>query len=279
MSQIPDAVPDTLPPPLRATGADGATIEAHAQGAHLVRWSPAGESGNRLFLSSASAYRRGAAIRGGVPVIFPQFAAEGPLPKHGFARTMPWELQSAQGATLRFALTDTAATRAIWPYAFRAGLEVSAAGRELRVTLSLHNPGETALAFTAALHTYIAVADIAAATLSGLKGLHYRDSARGDASGRQAEALLGFDGEIDRIYFDAPAQLQLREPQRTLTIRQQGFCDTVVWNPGPRKAAALADLEPGGERRMLCIEAATIGEPLRLAPGAAWSGTQWLIAG
>lgn len=279
MSQIPDAFPDTLPPPLRATGTDGATIEAHAQGAHLVRWSPAGETGNRLFLSAASGYRRGVAIRGGVPVIFPQFAAEGPLPKHGFARTMPWELQSMQGATLRFALTDTAATRAIWPHAFRAGLEVSATGRELRVTLSLHNPGEAALECTLALHTYLAVTDIAAATLSGLQGLHYRDSARGDAPGRQTEALLGFEGEIDRIYFDAPAQLLLQEPQRATTIRQQGFRDTVVWNPGPAKAAALADLEPGGERRMLCIEAATIGEPLRLAPGADWSGTQWLIAG
>jgi len=279
MSQIPDAFPDTLPPPLRATGADGATIEAHAQGAHLVSWSPAGETGNRLFLSAASGYRRGVAIRGGVPVIFPQFAAEGPLPKHGFARTMPWELQSVQGATLRFALTDTAATRAIWPQAFHAGLEVSAAGRALRVTLSLHNPGEAALECTLALHTYLAVEDIGAARLSGLQGLRYRDSARGDASARQAEALLGFDGEIDRIYFDAPAQLLLQEPQRATTIRQQGFRDTVVWNPGPTKAAALADLEPGGERRMLCIEAATIGEPLRLAPGADWSGTQWLVAG
>lgn len=279
MSQIPDELADALPPPLRATGADGATIEAHAHGAHLVRWSPAGESSNRLFLSSASAYRRGVAIRGGVPVIFPQFAAEGPLPRHGFARTMSWELQSAQGATLRFALTDTAATRAIWPHAFRAGLELAAAGRELRITLSLHNPGETALAFTAALHTYIAVMEIGTARLHGLQGLRYRDSARGDASGRQAEALLGFDDEIDRIYFDAPPQLQLQEPQRTLTIRQQGFRDTVVWNPGSRKAAALADLEPGGERRMLCIEAATVGEPHRLAPGAEWSGTQWLVAG
>lgn len=279
MSQNPDAFADALPPPLRATGADGATIEAHVHGAHLVRWSPAGESGNRLFLSSASAYRRGVAIRGGVPVIFPQFAAEGPLPKHGFARTMPWKLQSAQGATLRFAATDTAATRSIWPHAFRAGLEVSAAGREMRITLSLQNPDAMALTFTAALHTYLAVTDIGVTTLSGLQGLRYRDSARGNAIERQGNMLLHFDGEIDRIYFDAPTQLQLQEPQRATTIRQQGFRDTVVWNPGPVKAAALADLQPGGERCMVCVEAATIGEPLRLAPGADWAGTQWLIAG
>ena len=32
------------------------------------------------------------AVRGGIPVLFPQFADRGPLKKHGFARDLPWQL-------------------------------------------------------------------------------------------------------------------------------------------------------------------------------------------
>lgn len=51
-----------------------------------------------LYLSSTSSGADGKPIRGGVPVCFPQFAARGPLPKHGFARTLPWTLREESGA-------------------------------------------------------------------------------------------------------------------------------------------------------------------------------------
>ena len=54
--------------------------------------------------------------------------------------------------------------------------------------------------------------------------------------------------------------------------------DTVVWNPGAGKAAELKDLDDGGWRRMLCIEAAAIGTPIQLAPGQSWHGSQTLEA-
>src|SRR5688572_25010680 len=71
---------------------DGARAELYLHGAHVTSWRPAGAGGERLFLSAASEFRTDAAIRGGVPVIFPQFAGRGPLPKHGFARTAEWTL-------------------------------------------------------------------------------------------------------------------------------------------------------------------------------------------
>src|SRR5438270_10896601 len=73
---------------------DGARVEVYTHGAHLTSWKPAsGEE--RLFLSSRSSFTPDSAIRGGVPVIFPQFSAMGPLPKHGFARVSEWELVRA----------------------------------------------------------------------------------------------------------------------------------------------------------------------------------------
>ena len=72
--------------------ADGAFAQVHLHGGHVLAWTPAGERDSRLYLSPISKAAPGVAIRGGVPVIFPQFAGEGPLPKHGFARTARWSL-------------------------------------------------------------------------------------------------------------------------------------------------------------------------------------------
>ncbi|WP_428309709.1 D-hexose-6-phosphate mutarotase [Hydrocarboniphaga sp.] len=265
----------TLPAPLNLHAADGARAEIHAQGAHLSRWwNAAGD--DLLFLSARSGFAPGVAIRGGVPVIFPQFAGEGPLPKHGFARTQPWTLVDQRADRARLALQDNAATRAIWPHAFGCELSIEIGGSQLRVSLSVTNSGDAAMLFTTALHTYLRVAAITDVRVLGLEGLRYRDTANGNAEAIERAEQLAIVGEVDRIYFDSPARLELVEPTRRLQIEQQGFSDTVVWNPGAEKGAALADMEDGGYQRMLCIEAAVIGKPVHLAPGETWSGSQTL---
>jgi glucose-6-phosphate 1-epimerase len=262
------------------TAADGARAVISPFGAHVLSWRPA-SGGEQLFLSRSAVLDGSKPIRGGVPVIFPQFAGEGPLPKHGFARTSPWqflrqETLDSGSAIARFGLCDNAATRALWPYPFAAELAVTVGGAALRVALEIHNTGSDALAFTAALHTYLAVDDSAAVEIVGLSGLGFRDTANGNVRGEQHETALRIAGEVDRIYFDAPAHLQLREPGRTLELSAVGFPDAVVWNPGAVAGAALGDLEPGGYARMLCIEPAVIGRPVLLAPGGTWRGGQGL---
>ncbi|RPI97866.1 MAG: D-hexose-6-phosphate mutarotase, partial [Chloroflexi bacterium] len=61
-----------------------------------------------------------------------------------------------------------------------------------------------------------------------------------------------------------------------LRLTADGFPGAVIWNPGPEKAAALADLD--SYQHMLCIEAAVIGQPVRLGPGSMWQGTQTIEA-
>ena len=70
----------------------------------------------------------------------------------------------------------------------------------------------------------------------------------------------------------------LRERDRSTLVESEGFRDAVVWNPGRERAAALHDLEPGDERRFVCIESAVIQTPVTLAAGRAWTGTQTLTA-
>jgi len=241
-----------------------------------------GEADDRLYLSARSGFDGTAAIRGGVPVIFPQFAAEGPLPRHGFARTSLWSLgcvaREADGtAEAELVLRDSPDTRSIWDAAFKAVLAVTVVGRQLAITLRVENVGEKAFSFTAALHTYLRVRDVGDAEIHGLRGTLYRVSGDRTLVADDADRLLLPDF-IDRVYVGAPSSIELRERDRSLLVEAEGFPDAVVWNPGRERAAALDDLEPGDERRFVCIEAAAVQTPITLGAGRRWAGTQTLSA-
>ena len=270
-------------PKLVLVAADGARAEIYLHGAHVASWMAAGEDADRLFLSRSSEFRAGVAIRGGVPVIFPQFNVEGPLVKHGFARVQAWELAGsaidASGlACAALRLADSAASRAIWPHAFQAELTVGVGASTLGMTLAVHNTGASAFTFTVALHTYLSIGDLAHTRVLGLRNLRYRDSAAANVEGVQSAAELAIEGEVDRIFFNAPSSIEVREPDRSMRVEAAGFPDVVVWNPGAARGASIADLEPDGYARMLCIEAAAIGTPVTLDADGKWQGSQRLIA-
>ena len=98
-------------------------VVAH-HGAQVLSWVAGGRE--RLYLSPQSVMDGQAAIRGGIPVCFPQFNQRGPLaeqlPKHGFVRNVAWQADAprltADSASLTLRLSDNAATRHSWPQAF-----------------------------------------------------------------------------------------------------------------------------------------------------------------
>ncbi|HEX8241978.1 MAG TPA: D-hexose-6-phosphate mutarotase [Longimicrobium sp.] len=259
------------------TSPAGGRAEVMAHGAHVVRWTdPA--SGEVLYLSPRSRFGPGASIRGGIPVIFPQFADQGPLPKHGFARTAEWEVaeRGSRYAVLR--LADSAETRAVWDHAFECRLRVEL-GDALAVTLAVRNMGEAAFDFTCALHTYLRVGDIRSVWIDGLKGIRYRDKVAGGEH-VQRDARLRFAGETDRVYLDAPDELRLVDGGAwdSVLLRKHGFDDTVVWNPWAEKARGMDDLGEDQFPRFVCVEAACAGRPVRLEPGGRWKGSQEITA-
>lgn len=268
-------------PKLMLRSPDGARAEIYLHGAHVTSWVPA-DGQERLFLSQASRFCSGAPIRGGIPVVFPQFGMSGPLPLHGLARLMPWEFAGAEvvdgQASATFHLRDTEDSRRQWACAFLVELNVSMGGNQLAVTLVITNTGADPFTFTAALHTYLAVADLAATRVEGLTGLRYRDAAAGWTDHQQVAPCVDFTGEVNRIYFDAPAETRLIEPGQTTRIQTAGFRDAVVWNPAVDKCATLSDLKPDDYQRFVCVEAAAIGAPIHLAAGERWQGAQQLLA-
>lgn len=265
-------------PAVRLTLSDGSACTIALHGAHVLGWTTA-DGVERIYLSPDAVFDGQTAIRGGVPVCWPQFNQRGPLAKHGFARNMAWQVEPVDAAApgaVRLVLSDCDATRALWPHGFRATLTVTLTPHGLRTAFEVLNTSATPWSFTAALHTYLRVDEIADVRLEGLHGAARWDAVR-DVRHPEAAEALRFGEEFDSVYAAPAEPLRLVQPRGTIEIAQSASCtETVVWNPGPVLSAKLSDLPDDGWRHMLCVEAARIDEAVLLQPGAAWQGWQQL---
>ena len=143
--------------------ASGSTVTVQLFGAHVTSLkTPSGDE--LLWMSSASALDGSAPIRGGIPVVFPQFGsaalpgiADGcELPMHGFARRFRWRVvaqRTREGGTLELRLelrptdldgAEGQAVRKAWSHDFVLRYTILLhAGTEQQLfscTLEVHNP-------------------------------------------------------------------------------------------------------------------------------------------
>ncbi len=94
------------------TGSGASQVEVLAFGATVISWKDS-RGAEQLFLSRKTPLNGSAAIRGGIPIVFPVFGSPTDhavhrglekLPKHGFARTSTWtvgqEQQTAHGTSV-----------------------------------------------------------------------------------------------------------------------------------------------------------------------------------
>ncbi|HSV77912.1 MAG TPA: D-hexose-6-phosphate mutarotase [Ramlibacter sp.] len=254
----------------------GDTARVSADGAQLLSWCTAAQ-GEQIYLSPVPV-AAGRVPRGGVPICFPQFGTRGPLPKHGFARNLPWTILAPEAGSedaSQGRLQLELAPRPDWPHACRLLFEVRLGEGFLSLQLDVTNTGASTFDFTAAIHTYFAVPDVRQAELRGLAASRYEDALDANQRRPASGTALTFPDEIDSVYLGTPECLQLHAPGLpTRRICQHGFTDTVVWNPGPAKAAALGDMPAADWVKMLCVEAAVVATPVVLAPGARWTGIQ-----
>jgi glucose-6-phosphate 1-epimerase len=265
-------------PKIVITHPSGSSAEVYLHGAQVTSWKTSDEV-ERLFLSGAARFEDGKPIRGGIPVVFPQFADSGPLVKHGWLRTTRWEVDESVDRSesfVRLVTRDTDATRASWNYPYEAALSVELGDSELALTLTLKNTGTTDMAFTSALHTYLAVSDIAQARILGLYGSPYIDKMADRTSTIDNEQVLIINGETDRIYTGAPWRIEMTDNLLRLDISESGFSDVVVWNPWSAASHGIADMRPDDYLHFICIEAAVADKPCILEAGRTWSGSQKL---
>ena len=261
-------------PAVRIAAPDGAQAIVTLYGAHLVSWTGA-NAHEHIFCSARATLDGSRAIRGGIPLIFPQFAEHGQGLRHGFARVCNWRLDDSgidDGAPFAsFALEPDALPPALlaqWPHAFALRFRVLLGPDALELSFEVSNTDHASWSFCAALHSYFRVDQLERASIDGLQDLTYCDAGR---TGVQMDARLRFYDKIDRMYRDLDAALVLNCGTHALQLTQSGFVDAVVWNPGAEDATALSDLEDTEFEHFVCAEAARL-TPLTLAPGATWIG-------
>jgi len=74
------------------------------------------------------------------------------LPKHGFARHSLFDCVEHNADRARFRLTDSAATHAVYPFAFALDIAFTLAGATLTLAATITNPGDDALLASFGFH-------------------------------------------------------------------------------------------------------------------------------
>lgn len=260
---------------VRLTAASGAGAEVYLFGANVVSFTQP-SSDEVLYVRPDAVFDKSKAISGGIPLCFPQFGP-GPLPQHGFARDADWAIASTSAdpnpdvpdPSVELVLTDSEATRKIWPHAFRAVYRVTLHGETLKTEFAVNNTGDAPFTFTGALHTYVEVADIRTAKVSGLAGLTFLDKtvdANNPPKGKESRSAVTFSGPVDSVYLGAPGHLELDVGTgAAVAIDSSGWPDAVVWSPWESMPACY--------ERFACVENAAAVEPVSVAPGGVWKAT------
>jgi glucose-6-phosphate 1-epimerase len=267
-------------PKLKLVHANGkASAEIYLHGATVVSWKILEQ--DLLFVSDKTVYSTSKGIRGGVPVVFPQFGA-GPLPQHGFARVKPWTLKETNvhkqtgDVTAVLTLTDDEETRKLWPYKFLLTITIVLKPTSFSQQLIVENQDEKPFEFTSLLHTYYSVNDIKNTTISGLKDLEYLDKPTNFTRCKQEEEKITFNGEVDRVYENGGSREIVIDDGGNcdLVLKCTGFQDVVVWNPAAERAKSMADLGEDNYPKFVCVEPGSVAKPVTLQPKSTWQAAQ-----
>ncbi|KAL7751417.1 hypothetical protein RI367_003277 [Sorochytrium milnesiophthora] len=291
-------------------GATG-NLARHQEGLRLTRpaklvtsWKVQGKE--QLWLSSKAILNGSKPIRGGIPLVFPQFGTvEGSkLPQHGFARCSRWRHTGKTEDTAKKTLTATFGTamsqphagsfpdksfgatelgpddvdkslRDLWPHDFNLVYTITLGVNTLNTKFTVKNPSSNkSIDFTCLLHTYFRIEDVEKLHITGLSGYPYTDKTRSLKTFTQS-GDLNVTEETDRIFADVKDgagdhDIFITDGNVRITVHKTGFKDVVVWNPWVEKAKAMADFDDEGYKNMICVEVGNVAKNVTLQAGGQW---------
>ncbi len=218
-----------------------------------------------LFMSQLSRFDEGSPIRGGIPIIFPWFGPREGQVAHGFARIQTWELREvaqlpAGGVSLRLSLPDSPSAALFQRFSADYSITI---GKTLTAELTVANLStDQEFTFENCLHSYFAVGDISAISITGLKGVDYLDQTQNFARKTERAEHIKIAQETDRIYLDTTAPVEIHDSKlrRRIRIEKSGSLSTVVWNPWVDKAEQMPDFGGDEFKKMICVESGNVAE-------------------
>jgi galactose mutarotase-like enzyme len=250
------------------------------RGGLVVGWRCDGEE--RLYFDAERFADPSKSVRGGIPVLFPVCGnlpgnqlvlpqGSYPMPQHGFARNLPWQLEALDsGDGIRLSLSDSADTRAVYPFSFRLSLDYRLEAGALAIqALVEHQPGSPAggaMPFALGLHPYLPVERLDQTRLEGLPSRCFDHLSAGDTATAEQLARLpqGVDLRVDlsSVGPELP-RLQGGSAGEVLLEMEPPFAHAVVWTDPPRPMVCLEpwsaprgqlglQLQPGEQCALRC---------------------------
>ncbi|CAO2822969.1 unnamed protein product [Amaranthus hypochondriacus] len=265
----------------------GFTVEVYFMGGQVTSWK--NEAGQELlFLSKKAIFKPPKAIRGGIPIIFPQFRNLGTATPHGFARNRAFMLDpdptlppTSSKADLHLLLTPHEDDMKYWPFRFEIRLRVSLGlNGKLTMKVRIRNIDTKPFKFTFAFHNYFNVSDVGEVRVEGLETQYYlNDTMKKERLTDQGDSIV-FDEEVDKIFIETPDKICIldHESKRTFVIIKEGLPDVAVLNPWEKRAKAIPDLDKKEYRKFVCVVPARIENSITLKPNMEWTGMQELRA-
>ncbi|KAI5707491.1 hypothetical protein M8J77_003722 [Diaphorina citri] len=251
-------------------------------GATVVSWRVNNQE--QLFVSKSAVFDGKRPIRGGIPIVFPQFGAWAFGPQHGFARNITWtvekppeKLQSGDVEVI-FSLMDNEYTRCMWNYPFRLTYRLILREKELHFNIGVYNPSnDLAFNFNLLLHTYLKVPDVRRCQVNGLYGCHYIDKVLDNQLFRETRETVSVSSLTDRIYQNTCQEHVVTNvvSGRKMRLQKYNFPDTVIWNPWDT-GRDMKDFGDDEYPNMICVEAGHVTSPVLLHPGTTFEASQIL---
>lgn len=266
--------------------------EIYNFGATVTSWIQNGTE--RLFLSPKAYFDGVKAIRGGIPLVFPQFSQPNKdMAQHGFARNSLWDFvdfqTSPDEATANFRLQENIETLRLWQHKFNLIYSVRLNSSSLTCTLSITNSDDSPFSCHALLHTYLRVPDISDVQVIGFQNHCYKDKVLEYSEHIERNEIIHVTSEVDRVYFPSPSSpsktnntedptipigdIHVKHSLGSIVVSKNASIstasssssscvnvDVVLWNPWIEKASAVADLGETTFKSFLCVEPGVVSD-------------------
>jgi len=290
--------------PIVVTHSDsGASVSIHPFGATITSFKN-GDGKETLFVSRDAITNGTKAIRGGIPICFPQFGQpDKTYPQHGFMRNNYWTLVSGSkfdnedgaGCELEIKLGDVVNSRGgKWDVGTTLGvtckLYVKVDSKSMTNTMTMSNTGTEDFDFQALFHTYYNVSLSSAlhkdkCYVKGLAGYAAYDKFTGSKYTLGHDSVT-IDCPTDRVYTPLGGKMDLNVfvaagPDNFFSLKANGNVDGtgvpisgVVWNPHRENAEKMGDFGSDQYVDMICVEPGMLSNVPNLRGGKSATFTQ-----
>lgn len=204
-----------------------------------------------FFLSKHAKLDNTIPIRGGIPLVFPNFGfSNNNLPKHGYLRNNKWNFVRSWSNEIEAGITfEFTKIFDNFNYEYNLKYEIILNENSLKNNLSIHNNSKYPFTFDMLYHNYfkINLQDFKCNSFSNKKFYNQlNDKNEYDYN------LLKIDNEIDRIYDNINEVIFYSNSNEIKLESNSNFM--VLWNPWIQKSKLLKDFGDEEFKNMVCFE-------------------------